>query len=268
MNENNLDDDEDETIALEQRRAGMFRDAITRKYRRGRTATELNNLIQNTIRYFHPDRRYDECLPSMMAQRRELVTLTDQYPLQNIIMNTDEEDILLTRIRCLRHIERPSLNTYDIWIRTHRRNEITSEIECTVMRGPVVTGIRTARNTPFPYPIWGINGNPIRGDPIIRNENSARTGGVQSLDGQYITTITHHLNNPTQRIHVQIGIFTLTQVKDLFPIIGVMYAMHHQLLESYEAKDWLWIRSYIEPIHNTNDVEQEHHQFNLRRPSL
>ena len=56
----------------------------------------------------------------MMAQRRELMALTDEYPTQNIIMDTDKDDNLLTQIRCLRHCKRPSLNTYDIWIRMHR----------------------------------------------------------------------------------------------------------------------------------------------------
>jgi hypothetical protein len=111
-----MDENEDKSEALEEARENMFRRSISRRYGRGRTSAELNYLIQNTIRYFHPDRRYDECLPSMIAQRRELVSLTDQYPTQNIIMNTDEEDILLTRIRCLRHCKRPSLNTQDIWI--------------------------------------------------------------------------------------------------------------------------------------------------------
>jgi hypothetical protein len=44
--------------------------------------------------------------------------------------------------------------------------------------------------------------------------------------------------------------------------------MNYQLLESHEATDWLWIRSYIERIEEYNTPEQEHHQFNLRRPSL
>lgn len=88
------------------------------------------------------------------------------------------------------------------------------------------------------------------------------------------TTITHNLNNPAEGSHTQIGIFTLTQVRDLFPIIGVMYAMNYQLLESQEAEDWLWIRSYIQPTIQHEDltlfesIEQEHHQFILRRPSL
>jgi hypothetical protein len=85
------------------------------------------------MRYYHPDRRYNECLPSMMAQRRDLVTLTDQYPTQNIIIRMDEDDNLLTRIRCLRHCERPSLNMYAIWIRMYRQNNITGVVECAVI---------------------------------------------------------------------------------------------------------------------------------------
>ena len=44
--------------------------------------------------------------------------------------------------------------------------------------------------------------------------------------------------------------------------------MNYQLLESQEAEDWLWIRSYIEPILQYIDREHDHHQFNLRRSSL
>ena len=130
------------------------------------------------------------------------------------------------------------------------------------MRGPVATGIRTTRNRPFATPMWGSNGRP--GNRIFWTPHTRQIGGVQSLNGQYITTITHNLHNPRHGQHVQIGIFTLTQVRDLFPIIGVMYAMHYQLLESNEAQDWLWIRSYIEPILYNYDPEQYHHQFNLR----
>jgi hypothetical protein len=54
-------------------------------------------------------------------------------------------------------------------------------------------------------------------------------------------------------------------VQDLLSIIGVIYAMNYQLLKSHEAKDWLWIHSYIiEPILHYDKIEQEHHQFILR----
>ncbi len=261
-----MDENEDKSEALEEARENMFQQSISRRYGRGRASAELNYLIQNTIRYFHPDRRYNECLPSMIAQRRELMSLTDQYPTQNIIMNTDEEDILLTRIRCLRHCKRPSLNTQDIWIQMHWKNTITGQVECAVMRGPVVTGIRTTQDKPFASPIWGSNGRP--GDRILWDAHTRQMGGVQSLGGQYVTTITHALHNPIEGSYRQIGIFTLNQIRDLFPIIGVLYAMNYQLLESQEAKDWLWIRSYIEPILQYVDREHEHHQFILRRPSL
>jgi hypothetical protein len=271
MDKNDPDFDQDETVAQERAREDSFHQLIRSRYGRGRDPRTLYRLINNTIRYFHPDRRYDECLPSMMAQRRELVTLIDRYPTQNIIMNTEEEDILLTRVRCLRHVERPSLNTYDIWIRMHRRNNTTGVVECAVMRGPVVMGIRTTRDRPFAFPIWASNGRPT-GSPaqqlIVWDAYTRRRGGVQSLGGDYVTTITHSLSDPVHHPAVQIGIFTLTQVRELFPIIGVMYAMNYQLLESHEATDWLWIRSYIERIEEYNTPEQEHHQFNLRRPSL
>jgi hypothetical protein len=56
------------------------------------------------------------------------------------------------------------------------------------MCGPVVTGIRTTRNRPYAYPIWGSNGCPD--DPILWDVYTRQTGGVQSLGGQFITTIT------------------------------------------------------------------------------
>ena len=146
----------------------------------------------------------------------------------------------------------------------HRQNNISSIVECAVMRGEVVTGIQTTRYIPFAKPIWGSKGC-TSGQRIRWNAHTRVAGGVQSLGGQYITTITHNLRNPAVRQHIQIGIYTLMQVTELFPIIGVMYAMHYQLLESHEAKDWLWIRSYIQPI---IDDDNTHHQFQLRQPSL
>ena len=268
MNNKETDSDEDESEFLENRRAAMFdrgiRGLYGSLYGRGRASPQLDILIQDTIRYFHPDRRYDECLPSMMQRRRELVALTDQYPTQNIIMDNDEDDNLLTRIRCLRHCERPSLNTYDIWIRMHRRNIITGIVECTVMRGPVVTGIQTTRERPSAIPLWGSNGRYRGRERIQWNTYTRVAGGVQSLNGQYVTTITHNLRSRAAGPHTQIGIYTLDQVREFFPIIGVIYAIHYQLLESHEATDWLWIRSYIEPIED----QYSPHQFQLRRPSL
>jgi hypothetical protein len=83
----------------------------------------------------------------MMERQRTHINLTDQYPTQNIIMNTEEDDNLLTRIRRLRNSERPILNTYEVWIKNHRHNDITCEIECRVMQGPVTTGVRTTWDT-------------------------------------------------------------------------------------------------------------------------
>jgi hypothetical protein len=33
-------------------------------------------MVQDAIGYFHPDRRYDKCLPSMMEQQRTLIQYT------------------------------------------------------------------------------------------------------------------------------------------------------------------------------------------------
>ena len=144
----------------------------------------------------------------------------------------------------------------------HRRNHTTGTVECAVMRGPVVTGIRIIRKRPYAVTIWGSNGR-TSGERILWTAHTRTVGGVPSLGGQYINTITHNLNNPAEGEHIQIGIFTLTQVQELFPIIGVMYAMHYQLLKLHEAQDWLWIQSYIEPINDQTD-----HRFQLRQPSL
>jgi hypothetical protein len=69
------------------------------------------------------------------------------------------------------------------------------------------------------YPIWGSNRRPSN-DRILWDANTRQTdiGGVQSLGGQYITTINHNQHNPAEGTHVQIGIFTLTQVRDLSPL--------------------------------------------------
>ena len=146
----------------------------------------------------------------------------------------------------------------------HRQNNLTGIVECAVMHGPEVTVIQTTRYIPFAKPIWGSKGC-TSGQRICWNAHTRVAGGVQSLGRQYITTIKHNLHNPAVRQHVQIGIYTLTQVRELFPIIGVMYAMHYQLLESHEAKDWLWILSYIQTL---IDDDNKHHQFQLRQPSL
>jgi hypothetical protein len=52
--------------------------------------------------------------------------------------------------------------------------------------------------------------------------------------------------------------YTLTQVRELFPLIGVIYAIRYQLLESHEAQDWLWICSYIQHVllSRTNQLEE------------
>jgi hypothetical protein len=153
----------------------MFHQEISRGYGRGCSPDQLHYSIQNTIRCFHPDIWYDKCLPSMMAQRRELVTLTDQHPTQNIIMNMDEDDILSTRIKCFPHCERPNLNMYDTWIQMRRWNTITGEVECTFICGPVVTGIRTMCNRSYAYPIWGSNGC-LTGDQILWDAHTRQTG--------------------------------------------------------------------------------------------
>jgi hypothetical protein len=150
MDKNDPVFNQDETVALGQQQADMFQwETCRRRYGRDCSPIGCNYLINNTIRYFNADRKYGECLPSMMTQRRDLMTLSDLYPTQNIIMNMDEDNIILTQIRCLQHCKWPSLTTYDIWFIIHRRNTISGVVECTVMCGPVVTGIRTTRNRPY-----------------------------------------------------------------------------------------------------------------------
>ena len=98
-------------------------------------------------------------------------------------------------------------------------------VEYVVMRGPVVTGIRTTHDCPVDYPMWGSNGR-TSGEIILWNEHTGSVGGVPSLGGQYITTLTHNLNHPAEGGHIQIGFFTLTLVQELFAIKSLMYAMH------------------------------------------
>ena len=101
MDKNDPDFNQDESVVLEEGQADIFDQEIRRLHSRGCSSTQLHYFILNTVCYFHPERRYNKCLPSMMAQRRELVALTDEFPTQNIIMDTDEDDSLITQIRCL-----------------------------------------------------------------------------------------------------------------------------------------------------------------------
>jgi hypothetical protein len=55
---------------------------------------------------------------------------------------------------------------------------------------------------------------------------------------------THYFPNTQQGGPTLIGVFALSQRHTLFPLIGVMYALHmlhNQLLKYHEAEDWLWI---------------------------
>jgi hypothetical protein len=52
------------------------------------------NSVHATVRYFHPDRRFDKCLPSMMLRRQNLIAFTNLHPKENIILDTDEGDDL------------------------------------------------------------------------------------------------------------------------------------------------------------------------------
>jgi hypothetical protein len=62
------------------------------------TEADIHNLVHANVRHFHPDRRFDECLPSMMLRRQNLVALMDQHLDENTIMDTDKVDDLLQRI--------------------------------------------------------------------------------------------------------------------------------------------------------------------------
>jgi hypothetical protein len=56
MDENDPDFDQDETVvALEEQRASMFQQEICRRY--GRSSSACQPLINNTIRWFQPERR-------------------------------------------------------------------------------------------------------------------------------------------------------------------------------------------------------------------
>ena len=60
LDSDDLDFNQDKTVALEQERADMFDQEIRRLYNRAWSSAHLHYFIQNTIRYFHPDRRYDD----------------------------------------------------------------------------------------------------------------------------------------------------------------------------------------------------------------
>jgi hypothetical protein len=51
--------------------------------------------------------------------------------------------------------------------------------------------------------------------------------------------------------HKEIGVFPFSQVQEMYPHLGVMCALHYQLLKSNEAKNWQRIGSYIHPIVGT-----------------
>jgi hypothetical protein len=250
----------DETEEQEQLRRDQLEQSIRRLYGRNRTASDIDELVRATVRHFHPDRRYEECVPSMMEQRRNLVDLTDRYPNRNIIMETNEGDDLVRRIRYLRNSERPSLQMYDMWIREHRHNPYTDEIECTLMRGQVTTGVMNVRRTPSSYPIRGRN---LR-RRIQWTSERMQANSIPSLNGYYASAITHHFPTAVagQGEHQEIGVFPLSQIREMYPHTGVMYALHYQLLESNEAENWQWIRSYIQPTTGTR------FSFQLRRNSL
>ena len=60
MDKNDPDFDQDESVALEEGQADMLDQEVRRLYSRGRSSTQLHYFIQNTVQYFHPDRRYDK----------------------------------------------------------------------------------------------------------------------------------------------------------------------------------------------------------------
>jgi hypothetical protein len=73
------------------------------------------------------------------------------------------------------------------------------------MHGPVTTGIRTfSRTWPDDMPMWGRH----LGDRILWNAETRRTGDVQSLRGQYITTKTHHLPSTAQGYDIRKLVFS------------------------------------------------------------
>jgi hypothetical protein len=258
--EDELETGYDETEEQETARADLMEQAVRRLYGRNRTEADIRNLVHATVRHFHPDRRFDECPPSMMLRRRQLVDLTDLHPTDNIVMETDEDDDLLQRIRCLRHSERPSLQMYDMWIGEHRHNPYTNEIECTLVRGLVTTGVLNVRRTPNSYPLTGRHSRRR----ILWTSNRMQESSIPGLDGYYASAMTHHFPDAVagQGEHQEIGVYPLSQIREMYPYLGVLYALHYQLLESNEAQNWHWIRSYIQPIPGTRFM------FQLRSNSL
>jgi hypothetical protein len=58
--------------------------AVRRLYGRNHTEADICNLVHATVSHFHPDRRFDKCLPSMMLRRQNLIVFLD--PLKGIMV--------------------------------------------------------------------------------------------------------------------------------------------------------------------------------------
>jgi hypothetical protein len=143
----------------------------------------------------------------------------DQHPNKQIIMETDEGDDLVRRIRCLRHSKRPSLQMYNIWIVEHRHNSYTNEIECTLMHGLVATGIMNIPRSPNSYPLLGRHSAHI----ILQTSDRMQEYSIPSLGGNYVRAMPHRFPNVIagQGEYDEIGIFP--QVQEMYPHLGVLH---------------------------------------------
>jgi hypothetical protein len=191
--------------------------AVHRLYVRNHTEADIHSLVHATVRHFHPDIRFDKCLPSMMLRRWNLVALMDQLSNENIIMDTDKGDDLIQRIWCLRHSKRPGLQMYDMCIGEDRRhNPYTDEIECTLLRGFVTRGITmNVCRTPNSCP-WIRRHSRSR---ILWTSSWMQEYSIPSLGGYYASAMTHHFPDIVagQGGHQEIGVFPLSQVQDIYP---------------------------------------------------
>jgi hypothetical protein len=85
----------DETEEQENACADLMEQAAHRLYGRNHTEADICNLVHAAVRHFHPDRRFNKCLTSMMLRRESLVASMDQHPNENIIMEMDKGDDLI-----------------------------------------------------------------------------------------------------------------------------------------------------------------------------
>jgi hypothetical protein len=111
-----------------------------------------------------------------------------------------------------------------MWIGEHRHNPYTDEIECTLLRGLVTTGIMNVCRTPNSYPLAGQHSR----SRILWNSNQMQEYSIPSLGGYYASAMTYHFPDAVagQGEHQKNGIYPLSWVQEMYPHLDVLYALH------------------------------------------